>query len=188
MSKRPVCTLYTHVKSCTCGTCLVKDPIHLMPMYKKHPCTHLYRDVQNLYSWHPPVWPPLSMLYCCALRTPPPTPLLPIKSPQSNRFHSNPAWKQSKDLFKLQLPPENPVIWAESKFRNSVHKFQTTRTSFSFFVRVTEWRANKWCGVISVRQTKLVSTLLLRMDQAELLTRELWYYNMMDGLGGFDEN
>ena len=57
-----------------------------------------------------------------------------------------------------------------------------------FFVRVTEWRANKWCGVISVRQTKLVSTLLLRMDQAELLTRELWYYNMMDGLGGFDEN
>ena len=60
-----------------------------------------------------------------------------------------------------------------------MEKFTTTRTSFSFFVCGLAWRANKWCGVIRVRQTKLVSRFCCRWTTATLPTRELrrWYYN-----------
>ena len=53
----------------------------------------LYSHVQILYSSHPPVWL-LSMLYCCALCTPPSSPNDQKRCQHTNRFLSNPAWRQ----------------------------------------------------------------------------------------------
>ena len=74
------------------------DPIHLVLMYKKYPCTHLYRVATykmctagiHLFAQSPS--------RTAALRPPYSSPEDQRRRWQCNRFCSNPAWRQSSEL------------------------------------------------------------------------------------------